>query len=284
MPTTSPQMLPLTDMLTGLYRSLLRREPDQQGLDAHLRNIIEGSSTIERTIDDFINSEEFQSTHPQIILGPGSLAQPRFFNDHSQFGELEILLREWVNEAASHKIVVDVGARGRDRSNSFDLLKQFGWRGILIEANPALVSSITEEFSGLDIELVNCAISDYDGFATFTVGVNDDVSSLNPENALSWGSVRGEVEIEVKRLHPFLRSRKVPTDFDLLSLDIEGEDLKVLNDLIGSGDYLPRWIIVEASYEYNTKSLDDLPLNDAVKNNYRIVGQTVANLIMRTNT
>jgi hypothetical protein len=64
-------------------------------------------------------------------------------------------------------------------------------------------------------------------------------------------------------------------------LDIEGEDIRVLNDLIGSSTYRPRWVVIEASANYATRSLDDLHLVDVVKSSYRIVGQTPANLILK---
>ncbi len=267
----------------AFYRVLLMREPDLPGLNANVALITEGQRTLEETLAAFFKSEEFQSIAPRVLESYAPAPQTRFTNDHTQYGEFGILLRQWVNAGASHRIVVDVGARGKERSNSYDLLKEFGWRGVLIEANPLLLAAIQAEFDGLDYELLNVAISDYDGSAVLHIGINDDVSSLDPGAAGAWGQIQGTVGVEVRRLHPLLQAREIPPDFDVLSLDIEGEDIKALNDLIGAGYYCPRWVIIEASFNYATRSLHELALSEAVKARYRIVGQTPANLILKWN-
>ena len=204
----------------------------------------------------------------------------RLTNDVSQFGETWLVLRDIVNRAAKHRIVVDVGARGRERSNSYDLMRHLDWRGILVEANPGLIPSINAEFSGLNYRLINCAVSDYSGTAKFFLGVNDDVSSLTHDAAQGWGAVQGEVEVTVERLSRILGQNGVPHDFDLLSIDAEGEDINILNEVVQAG-YLPTYIVIEASNDYRTKSLSDLPITPLVSQRYAIVEQTRANLILR---
>ena len=90
----------------------------------------------------------------------------------------------------------------------------------------------------------------------------------------------GSVRVPVRKLRDILVERNVPIDFDLLSLDIEGEDIKALNDTLEQSLYRPHWIIIEASYGFQTKSLNDLDVSDAVKMNYAIAAQTAANLIL----
>ena len=255
-----------------VYRALLRRDPDP-GAQDKVNRLVAGAASLEDILGEVLASPEF--------LTPARHSAPRFTNDQTQFGELEILLRLWVNDFARQRLVVDVGARGRERSNSYDLMKTFGWRGVLFEANPNLVTSIREAFAGLDYELVPCAVSDYSGEATFHLGINDDVSSLDPGAAGGWGPITGAITVEVQRLGIALQDRNVPLDFDLLSIDIEGEDIKVINDLIDSTHYRPGWIVIEASYDFATSSLNDLPFSPNVRKNYALVGQTVANLILK---
>ena len=69
----------------------------------------------------------------------------------------------------------------------------------------------------------------------------------------------------------------------MLSIDIEGEDIKVLNDVIGSG-YRPEWVVIEASLDFSIKSLTDLPLLQTVRDEYDLVAQTRANLILERNS
>lgn len=267
--------LKVSDVVGALYRVLLQREPDPEGAQVKVDAIVSGQASLEEMVASFINSTEFVDAHPE-----PPPPTDRFTNDQTQFGELELLLKLWVNQSAAHGIVVDVGARGRERSNSYDLMKTFGWRGYLFEANPNLIPSITEEFAGLNFELIECAVSDYTGEATFHLGANDDVSSLDAEAAAGWGTIRGAVTVPVERLGNLLRDRGVPEDFDLLSIDIEGEDVKVLNDVCANFAYRPRWVIIEASYDFTTRSLNDLPFHDLVRRDYEIVAQTDANLIL----
>jgi len=185
-----------------------------------------------------------------------------------------------VNNAARHRFVVDVGANGITGSNSYDLLRHFGWKGLLIEANPQRCEAVRRDFAGLNFELVNVAISDYAGFATFFLGVNDDVSSLDASTTEVWGELRGELRVQVERLSSLLNAREVPKDYDLLSVDAEGEDVRILNESTAEG-FLPQWVIMEGSQDDTVTNLDQLPLNDVVRSQYVIVGRTRANLILR---
>lgn len=271
---TSPKQLSYSAVLEALYEAILGREADSQGLQEKLEALEAGSISLAEVVRAFLRSDEFES------LNQVADTSARLTNDQTQFGEFEILLKLWVNQSAKHRIVVDVGARGKARSNSYDLMKSFGWRGYLFEANPALLDSIRDDFRGLDVELIPCAVSDYTGEATFHLGVNPDVSSLNADAASSWGEIKGEITVPVERLGNVLRDHRVPQDFDVLSIDIEGEDVKVLNDVIAGFGFRPRWIIIEASYDFATKSLEDLATDKVVRETYRIVGQTSANLIL----
>ncbi len=259
------------ELVDALYVGLLGREPDEAGRRAWVNRVAAGTTSVEAMIRAFVDSTEF---------GERMSRPRRFTNDVSQYGETLELLRLWVADHQSAGVAVDVGARGVERSNSYDLMKHFGWRGLLIEANPALIPQIAQDFAGLAFDLVNCAVSDYEGRATLSLGVNEDISSLNVEATKAWGELRGGVEVEVRRLEGILSDHEIPEDFDLLSLDIEGEDIKVLNGLLANSRYRPRWIIIEASHDYSVRKLEDLPFSEDVRQAYEIRGQTRANLIL----
>jgi FkbM family methyltransferase len=276
----SAEMFVPEAIVTAMYRTLLGREPDESGLKTHA-DFLRGGASLEAFVRTCLTSAEFRSNLGTFLGEYIENSKKLLLLEHSQNGEVDLLVRQMINTAAKHRIAVDVGANGKARSNSYDLLRSCGWKGLLIEANPALIPKLEKEFSGLDIALVHCAVSNSEGKGTLHIGVNDDVSSLTRANTEGWGAMRGEVEVPIRRLGPILEEHKIPTDFDFLSLDIEGEDIPVLNDLIGSTPFRPRWVIIEASWGFTVKTLADAPFSDSVRGLYSIVDQTVSNLILR---
>ena len=267
------------DLLRACYNALLNREPDDTA-KTHWVTGEDPEVAVRNVLTAILDSPEFALKWGDSLRHKSGLKDVGFFNEQSQFGEIGRLVRQIVNSAAHGKIVVDVGANGRERSNSYDLLKYFGWKGLLIEANPGRSGIIEAEFFGLDYTLINCAVSDYAGEAMFHIGVNDDVSSLEIEATQGWGPVRGTIQVAVRPLHTILAEQQIPKDFDLLSIDAEGEDVRILNDAVANG-YLPHWVIMEAVHEQSMPSLDPLGLTNAVLAAYEIVDSTVANLILR---
>lgn len=263
--------LTVDDFVGVLYKNFLLRDPDPAAQDK-VERLRSGASSPEDVIVEILTSEEFRSREDRA----------RLIRDQTQYGELELLIQRWMKAAVHDLWVVDVGARGKERSNSWDLMKTFGWKGLLIEANANLIPDIEKEFAGLQIELLNCAVSDYDGEATFYLGVNEDVSSLDQNASAGWGPLAGEIRVAVRRLGPLLKERGIPEQFGLLSIDIEGEDIKVLNDLIASSAYRPKWVLIEASYDFQTQALRDLPFDPAVLSAYRLVDQTASNLLLES--
>jgi FkbM family methyltransferase len=190
---------------------------------------------------------------------PATPPQPA---DHSQFGELA-LLRPHLPGRVRHRIVVDVGANSKVGSNSYDLMRDDGWKGILIEANPALWPRIEEDFAGLDFTLLRTAVSDAPGEHTLYLSVNDGISSFFTAKVESFGPVTGSVQVTSRRLHELLAEQGVPLDFDLLTIDIEWMDLPVLNDLLRASAYRPGFIITEMAKEGSVQTLDDLDCDEA---------------------
>lgn len=257
-------------VVAALYRAAFNRDPEPEGLKNHRSALATGTVTLDQLAHTIFHADE----HKIRLRGEFAL------DDKTQFGELVHILKQLVLTGSQHQLIVDVGARGRQGSNSFNLLSDFGWKGLLIEANPMLIDSIHQEFEGLNFEIVNCAVGEQNEIRPFYIGVNDDVSSLLPDHAQVWGELRGSVEVVVRRLADILDEHDVPNDFDILSLDIEGLDVRVLNDLVENSAYRPRIVVIEASYDFATKTMFDAGLSEKVCSLYELAGQTKANLIL----
>jgi len=201
--------------------------------------------------------------------------------DHSQYGEFAMLLRELVTAGRSHGIIVDVGANGRAGSNSYDLLTDYGWKALLIEANPHLVSRIRSEFGNAAYDLVCCAIGITPGSKTLHLGIDDQISSLRSERVANWGAVTGSVDVTVRRLPDVLDENRIPRDFDILSLDIEDADADVFNDLVSTSSYRPRWVVIETALELDKTTLASSAFSAQVRGLYDLADRTLPNLVLR---
>jgi FkbM family methyltransferase len=270
-----------THLIVSAYRSLLDREPDSIGMESWLKSWRAGEQNVEKFLRAIIYSEEFQKKSLKIFLDTNP--KTPCILENSQYGEVGLLIQEIVSDSCPHKILVDIGARGKERSNSYDLISAWGWRGLLIEANPDLIPDLKNLYNGSSGIVIHSAISDFEGEVDFYMGSNLDVSSITKSNTASWGAVDKSVKVKCQRIIPLLMKHEIPFDFELLTIDIEGEDIKVINDLVLGSHYRPRYIIVEASFDFSVKKLDDIPLDPIVKNSYSICNQTRSNLILKKN-
>ena len=201
----------------------------------------------------------------------------RSVKDHSQNGEFSVFVEH--AEPRRGGIVVDVGARGKKDSNSYDLLTQFGWRGLLVEASPKRWAVIEKEFAGTDFILERCAVSNVEGIRTFYL--RGPFSSLLPEAVLEWGPIQATVHVQARRLGSILQRHSIPASFDLLTIDIEGMDIPVLNDLFDSTDYRPDWIWFELAPKYRGDGLHDTGLVPAIYEAYEIEKTVRSNLLLK---
>ena len=261
-----------SDFVIDLYEGILQRTPAQHEVDYWV-NVASEVGT-RHVLQQFVASEEVKAriNQPRPISKKWSL---------SQYGEVELLLKLISNEVFSSPTIVDVGAAGVDISNSIDLIASMGWRGLLVEANPHHAEILAKEIAGLNADVVCCAVASTEGEATLYLGRNHHLSSLNQEMAESWGDSQGEITVTKRRLHKILDEHNIPQNFAVLSLDIEGVDFEVLNDLINNSNYRPDWIIIEWGHTIFEATMEDPRVTLAVRSEYEIVGGTFSNIFLK---
>ena len=260
------------DFVIDLYEGLLQRTPENHEVEYWVNVAAEKGTR--HVLEQFVSSQELVER----------IKQTRDFAQNwslSQYGEVELLLKLISKEVFASPTIVDVGAAGVDISNSIDLIATMGWRGLLIEANPHHAELLATEIAELNANVVCCAVAATEGEATFYLGRNHHLSSLNQEMAESWGDTQGEITVTKRRLHKILDEHNIPQNFAVLSLDIEGLDFEVLNDLINSSLYRPDWIIIEWGHTIFEATMDDHRLTDAVRTEYEIVGTTFSNILLK---
>jgi FkbM family methyltransferase len=176
--------------------------------------------------------------------------------------DLRLLQKIRPETRRGHGFFVELGANnGLAQSNTYLLQQRFGWTGLLIEPSQARYLDCVRNRSFANRPSFRCAAcvdSSYD--QPFVALQYSDLMSV----ALGLDLSHAESSFHAQRGNRFLPSSEqshvfaavartltslldevsAPVQFDLLSLDVEGNELCVLRGLDFSR-YQPRWILVE---------------------------------------
>ena len=188
--------------------------------------------------------------------------------DVSQFGECTLIKKYFKKRPPKHKILVDIGAKGKNGSNSFNFLVE-GWKGILVEPSNKNFAVVERDFAGLNVTLVKAAIANYNGEGTLYIHKEPAHNSLLATHRPDTATTKTQ-SCQIKTLQKLFKEYKIPKDFDLLSIDIEGLDWKVFQQLLQS-KFRPKVIVIEK----RTVETTEIP-------DYHKIGETHANLIFVT--
>jgi FkbM family methyltransferase len=175
--------------------------------------------------------------------------------------ELDLRLIEAIAPIPSGYFV-ELGANdGLRHSNTYKLQRNFGWTGLLIEPSPRrFVECVANRAFGNRPE-VRCAacvpfdfkdrfveIEDADLMSVAKgLAVTDQQAAEHADRGrqfLSDTALRHSYGALARTLTSLLDEVEAPLGFDLLSLDVEGNELAVLQGL-DLQRYKPKWILVE---------------------------------------
>lgn len=140
-------------------------------------------------------------------------------------------------------IYVDVGANdGIFVSNTYSLYRQ-GWSGICIDPNPSAYDALIRHRPS--DKCLNIAIGCQSGSAELAWEQN-----ITEGSAISDGNVfhNRTCIVDLRPLTDVLIANDIPLEFDLLSIDVEGMELAVLQGLDWKL-YKPRVVIIEYNSE-----------------------------------
>ena len=172
---------------------------------------------------------------------------------------------------------VDVGCNHPQHfSNTFALYKR-GWIGITIDANKELIQK-HQRLRKRDTSI--CAVvSDKEQEVIFTDFEDSCISSLNAEHISEWqtrSKIKEQRVVNTVSLSTILDGGKVPKDFDLLCIDVEGHDFEVLSSL-NLNIYRPKLIVIEM-FEFDFLNPSSSTIYEYLKvNNYKMIGYAVVN-------
>jgi len=157
---------------------------------------------------------------------------------------------------------VELGANdGISQSNTFKLQRAFDWTGLLIEPSPIRFKECISNRSFGDAPHICCNACVPFDYSDRFVEIEDsdlmsvakglDVSDSDAASHADAGArflqdtrMRMTYGAVARTLTSLLDEVSAPSDFDLLSLDVEGNELAVLKGL-DFQRYRPKWILVE---------------------------------------
>lgn len=138
-------------------------------------------------------------------------------------------------------VVLDVGANHGDYAAAV-LLVNAGAAVHCFEPTPDLASALRARFANKSVYIHEIALSDSVGRAKFYVSNKDQLSSLVVHDDVSL-----EVDVAVETLDSYCQSQSI-SYIDLLKIDVEGNDSKVL---LGARSLLSDNKVAAIQFEYN---------------------------------
>lgn len=126
---------------------------------------------------------------------------------------------------------LEIGANdGFTFSNTVYLEKEFGWKGILIEANPKYMASLSARKGAV---VVNKAVSSGKGAATFIdAGLYGGLESSLDESHRARTDGAASIMVECMGLQEILDTSAAPTRVDFISVDVEGGEIPIVEQMV----------------------------------------------------
>ncbi len=156
-------------------------------------------------------------------------------------GREQALVRDFFGGARAG-LFVEIGANHPQHESQTWHLEQLGWTGILVEPQPDLADDLRRKRSA-KVFAVACSSPDNAG-RRMRLHVAGALSSLERDRMAPGAAPQGAIDVPVRTLDDILAEAGAPSPLDLLSLDVEGHELKVLAGL-DLARWRPRLILLE---------------------------------------
>lgn len=172
---------------------------------------------------------------------------------HSELQE-ELFIIDYFDKK-NNGFVLDIGAAdGITASNSFKIINEYNWRGLLIE--PCHKHSSNLKILYDTIEDVNYFFGAVDQSRKETIFYEVVENEIGLSNTVGESNTRNQkyITYQVKCLdiNSILERYKVPKDIDFISLDIEGSESQVLDNWNFEKYKVNLWCVEENTHSYES--------------------------------
>jgi FkbM family methyltransferase len=172
-----------------------------------------------------------------------ALLHPYFLPSYAQTGE-DRIIESYVDQNRTG-FYVDIGCHHPFyKSNTFSLYLR-GWRGVVVDGNPEFIT-LFKRSRPRDAAI--CAVvSDQERPIAFTLAKQPELSTVSSEferNRIGESGVKERISVKAVTLQTIMERNVVPSNFDLLSIDVEGHDYEVLTSF-NIDAFRPRVVVIE---------------------------------------
>jgi FkbM family methyltransferase len=141
---------------------------------------------------------------------------------------------------------VEVGAYdGRSVSNTC-CLADAGWNGYYVEPNPEFLPNLRKNHAhNPKVKIINVAVAEFEGEADFWE-IGECSSLVFDSTAMDWGgNIDRKIRVKVTTLDRLLEENQIAPRFELLVIDVEMAELRVLSGFTVAR-WMPKMVIIEA--------------------------------------
>jgi FkbM family methyltransferase len=175
-----------------------------------------------------------------------------------------------VNRFRSGFFVEIGGNDGFTLSNTIYLEEQFGWNGLLVEANPQYLDSLKKRRS----KAVVAAVVEQEGYYEFcSAGLYGGLRSLLDKTHKKRTQNANSITVWGTTLRRILEENSAPELINFISIDVEGAEVPIVEQMCSLRNYR----FVCGCIEYNARQADYQRITHLLKESgYRVVweGQT----------
>lgn len=178
----------------------------------------------------------------------------------SQIDGLSKIYDKYFNAFYENGFFVEVGAYDGHRWSNTTPLVECNWGGIMIEPIDRYYKSCVDRYKSNDkIEVSNCCIGwenqtqkkVYFGGPCTTI-MKDMIPIYNETDPTDNHDVNNYELRDMFTLNNFLEDEKVKKNFDVLCIDVEGAEWKIL-EVFNINDWRPKMVIVETHEKHPNK-------------------------------
>lgn len=175
---------------------------------------------------------------------------------YGQHGEDYLLWQLFSEETTG--TFVEVGALDGIRFSNTYSFEQAGWTGLLVEAHPDYIASLNENRPNSIV--VHAAAGEKNDTVTFHTNKRGSLSTLDPSLEVKF-STYGEyftgfepTDVHMRTLDTLLEEYGMQAPIDILSIDVEGAELRVLQGF-SLDIYRPRVVVIETISDDITRGI-----------------------------